>query len=833
LLMLASVVFAQDTTGLSSTGNILNLGGGLPWSNTVQGQALGYSGGYIPAYNPSTGNIIFGYTTQTVSQTVAINQALANAGTGIQLAGYAYSWGINNDLNNSGGNRGTVTGKVSLNNPNGIPIESYNYNYSNVNTGGNFQTFSGTQLFTTQYQTSQVSSISVSFTGKDQNYWAGFYGPRVHVNSFDLLYTVNPCTTNPAYSPTCAGFSNIVTSSNLVPNPNAVSNGNIIYNSFAVNTALKNSGSGVEVYGFNYGFNYSLGSGTYGCTATNQDGSCSWYMTTNPSATVKVILQGSTNNQIYSASNSFSTPNTSGSPSYQFLLPSTTNSLSLGNFNFAAQTSGDATVSNMYATALYKPDPCVVDPLSSTSCPGYGAAYAKQQALAATTAPASTTSTVSVVNPVTVIAPAVVTNMVATNSGSNTVSDTNPVTTSATSSAPIGSVSVSPTVVSAPAPSISSSSPATTTTASTSSTSSTTSSGNSNKESSGTSIGLAVVAKNQQQTQATAMSAAANATAAAQQAGTQAQQTALSVAATAVANSTTASQQAVKSGPSLSGPVSGSSTSNSNNSNGQGMLGGATTVSAMGPSSVSSQKQDQSGSSSSSGQSMNSQMTNNVLQSTTGSSVTTVAMIAPTPTQTSTASVASVNNTQQNTQSVTIQESFTTNNVLQQQYTTTNSLYSLLPPVQPVIQTYTPPVVSYEVAIATPSPTYYQSQQSTTQSTGAIQLQQPTPALDRFSPINQATDNKVAMPTTNAVVETGPVVNKNAQNNEAAGKVDINKMATAPSGYGNYLTLTLKDAAFYAPKEVYKNQKNVDNARAFRSLASDSKHQQLVDLQYK
>ena len=71
LLMVASIVFAQDaatinaTSGalsVTSSGNVLNLGGGLPWNNTVTGAAGGYSGGYTPAYNPSTGNICLLYT---------------------------------------------------------------------------------------------------------------------------------------------------------------------------------------------------------------------------------------------------------------------------------------------------------------------------------------------------------------------------------------------------------------------------------------------------------------------------------------------------------------------------------------------------------------------------------------------------------------------------------------------------------------------------------------------------------------------------------------------------------------------------------------------------
>jgi len=399
LLIASSATNAQTTdpaTGLplSSTSNVLNLGGGLPWSNTVQGSAGGYSGGWTPAYNPSTGNIIFGYSTQTVSQTAAINTALANAGTGIQLAGYSYSWGINNEKSISGGNRGTVTGNVSLIGSSGNTLESFNYDYSSVNTASSvFQQFSGTQLFNNRYDTTAATGLQVSFTGKDQNYWAGYYGPRVHVNSVDLLYTTNPCATNPAYSPTCAGFKDVVTSSNLLPNPDAVAtNGSTVYNTFAVNTALENSGAGVKVYGFNYSYNYSLGNGTYGCTATNQDGSCSWYMTTNPNAQVRVLLTNSSNQTVYTAGQSYSTPNTAENVSNKFLLSSTTNSLALGNFTMGAMVSGNAAVQNMSVTALYTPDPCVANPLSSTSCPGYGAAFAKQMLASLAAAPAASST---------------------------------------------------------------------------------------------------------------------------------------------------------------------------------------------------------------------------------------------------------------------------------------------------------------------------------------------------------------------------------------------------------------------------------------------------------
>jgi hypothetical protein len=43
----------------------------------------------------------------------------------------------------------------------------------------------------------------------------------------------------------------------------------------------------------------------------------------------------------------------------------------------------------------------------------------------------------------------------------------------------------------------------------------------------------------------------------------------------------------------------------------------------------------------------------------------------------------------------------------------------------------------------------------------------------------------------------------------------------------------MPDVAFYAPKEIYRNQKTVDNVRALRQMSSERLHQQMVDQQYK
>ena len=80
----------------------------------------------------------------------------------------------------------------------------------------------------------------------------------------------------------------------------------------------------------------------------------------------------------------------------------------------------------------------------------------------------------------------------------------------------------------------------------------------------------------------------------------------------------------------------------------------------------------------------------------------------------------------------------------------------------------------------------------------------------------------------------GPAVNTRAQDNDAAGGVSIAAIARTPQGFEAYMSM-LPDSAFYAPKEIYRNQRVVDNARVQRALsgASDRLHQQMVDQQYK
>jgi hypothetical protein len=100
------------------------------------------------------------------------------------------------------------------------------------------------------------------------------------------------------------------------------------------------------------------------------------------------------------------------------------------------------------------------------------------------------------------------------------------------------------------------------------------------------------------------------------------------------------------------------------------------------------------------------------------------------------------------------------------------------------------------------------------------------------SALNDAMEQRPILPSATAQEQRTDSVNKNVQSNELAGGVDLSRMAIQPAGYQAY-SMIMPDVAFYAPREIYRNQVNVDNTRLLRQLSSDRLHQDLVNLQYK
>jgi hypothetical protein len=116
-----------------------------------------------------------------------------------------------------------------------------------------------------------------------------------------------------------------------------------------------------------------------------------------------------------------------------------------------------------------------------------------------------------------------------------------------------------------------------------------------------------------------------------------------------------------------------------------------------------------------------------------------------------------------------------------------------------------------------------------------VQIELPMTEGIKFgyrSPVDNAMESKSFLPQMNSGSEQNDSVKKNVQNNEAAGNVSIESIAKQPANYAQYFVM-MPDVAFYAPKEIYRNQKTVDNVRALRQMSSDKLHQDMVNQQYK
>ena len=105
----------------------------------------------------------------------------------------------------------------------------------------------------------------------------------------------------------------------------------------------------------------------------------------------------------------------------------------------------------------------------------------------------------------------------------------------------------------------------------------------------------------------------------------------------------------------------------------------------------------------------------------------------------------------------------------------------------------------------------------------------------KFDSTNLLNNYLNSMPTLGDSVpeKGGPQVNARAGDNQAAGTVTINTMAQQPPGFDAYAS-AMPDVSFYAPREIYRNQRVVDNARVQRALTrgSDAVHQRMVGQQY-
>jgi hypothetical protein len=735
----ASYSNSQD---ISITGNLITnpvfTNGSTGWTATGNGEPGLFGAGGSYGYQ-------FSWQAGTVSQSIAVNQALN--GTGLVVNGLQYGWRYANWCKNqiggeqscldSNGIVDQLSANVSLTNSAGTNVYSQNFNYNTWLYA--WQQENQNVTFATPYSLTGLNQLNISFSGVDSGGWAGFYGPVVTDVYAKLKYSVDPCAQNPAYSSTCAGFGNILNTNNLL---DSTQGGLSLNQAFAINTALQSAGVGATVHGFNYGFNWRVGQGFSGCTAWNQDGSCSWTMNIPAYANATVSLTNSSNQTIHSKSYSFTGDGTSGSFSDKYLLPSSMNQSLLGTGRIVGSASGtNSSIEGAWATMIYTADPCIANPLYSSNCKGYAIAIARQLAPASTSTTDGTQS--STMDPAT---------------GMSANDPTQPPPPPGSPPPPPGSL---PPPGSPPPPPGSEPPPG----------SPPPREGPPPPASNNTNNTPA----NQPPPQ-----------------GGSSQPKAGEVK--------TAGDSTSKSSPSLSSVMSMISSNQARIGNeAKAVVQAAETAAAKDAQQAQQQAETVAGALTA--QSISSSMT----QSNTSTGLSATVNIQ------SQASVVNVASVSQNsvvnvgglrpaTQSVFADPSVSlSSSMMQSQF----DMYSLQAP---------PGINNRQPDVEVP------------QNEGI--------KVGGRSALNDAMEQRPMLSNANVQEQKTESVNRNVQPNELAGGVDITRMATQPQGYQAY-SMMMPDVAFYAPKEIYKNQVNVDNVRVLRQLSSDKLHQDLVNLQYK
>ena len=222
LLFFSSYCNAQVSTnpGAGQTSDILVLGNGWTGNisqctHNVDCWAGNLGGGDIHhGYDSSNSNgntYYWSGTQQILSNTIAINTALAAAG--IQVDGFDYEWVYKNGNANwfsgqpGGGGVDPFEIVVNVYDSNGNLFKSYKYDYGN--TFANWTTRTGTEVFGTNYLSpSYFGNVEVQVIAQDIANQAGYWGPEFRADQSHLFvnYSINPCHNNPLHDPQCPGY---------------------------------------------------------------------------------------------------------------------------------------------------------------------------------------------------------------------------------------------------------------------------------------------------------------------------------------------------------------------------------------------------------------------------------------------------------------------------------------------------------------------------------------------------------------------------------------------------------------------------------------------------
>lgn len=220
LLSCYSYSNAQVSTnpGSGQTGDIIILGNG--WTGTLSQCTQNVDcwagstdqGDIHEAQQTANGTTYYwSGTQQTLSNTIAINQALQAAG--IQVDGFDYQWVYKNGNANwfsgqpGGGQVDPFEIVVDVYDSNGNLFKSYKYDYGN--NYANWTYDQGTETFNQNYLTpSYFGNVQISVTGQDAAQQAGYWGPEFRADESYIYvnYSPDPCYNNQLYDPQCPGY---------------------------------------------------------------------------------------------------------------------------------------------------------------------------------------------------------------------------------------------------------------------------------------------------------------------------------------------------------------------------------------------------------------------------------------------------------------------------------------------------------------------------------------------------------------------------------------------------------------------------------------------------
>jgi hypothetical protein len=648
----------------------------------------------------------------------------------------------------------------------------------NINDGNsaynpNWQQLTQTVTFSGAKTLAQAGAVNMEIIGQDAGFWAcnpDCYGPQVKDAYIRANYSVDPCILNPAFSPNCPGFQNILQGSKSPA----------FYYSYNIAQSLPHIGGGVVLHGYDYGFNWWNYGACYNtflfwCTDWRTDGG----------GNINFRISDKNNTTMFQQQWYVSGNNSGGSYSNRYLFTESQNSLNMGSVQWWTDSVWNHFGWSGWTKPIWTPDPCYEQPLYSPNCSNFDAEIKRLAAeqkvlqdaqLTTTIANISTTPTSTVTTTIqdatTTNPTVVVTTQEIESVKSNLVQPT---------TKPVEIVDSASTQSSRPV-------------------------GARLEQADNTTFALNLVRQNQQRENAIT-----------QQASQGAIQTANVAATASIRQSESLALESAKASQVLE------------NQEQQINIDFATTTARqdqllnMGP---------QAGSVSViniSGQQRNQHNQTDFTEPIAATSTSAIVLF----------NAMQVTNTTNQEQSILTQP-------VQPINTSGQTIAVYQPPPQLTIETKSVSILQTEsisssgqLAIIAPHQQAVEASQNVNNYTIAtpistVELPQQTANFtsDRTNPINSILDAKPTLPQEETSPTKTTSVNQKTEDSTLASGVSISTISVVPIGFSAY-TIALADANFYQPKEIYRNQRTVDNRRALQNLRSDQLHEQMINQQWR